>query len=945
MAILKKRLSDLADLLINNIKEKNNCFETTTIVFPNLFMEQWFKSYWLKKEGDNVLMNVECKKLNDVLPKLAHRPNYKLIKKSTLTQIIISILASKNDDYKSYHKYIDNSPIKLYDLSSSLATLLLSYYQDNFEGLNDFFSNDQYKLYKEIIDVCSKHNFGTIERIDNKPFKDDNTYFFGFNKFDKVYDNLLIDNDNVYSLQIDEDASTDYFICTAPSKLKEIQHVHSLICSKLLNEDVKMSDFLIVAPNISEYTNDIERVFKQNDKEYPNIPYVIRTRRNIDNDVILALKLLFKIGQNAYFTRLDFYDLVTNTLIKKVRNISDEEIDNWMDMIVSLNIYRDHPYLADWTYLEKRLLLSKVSSINFPNNLVALKDKSYLPYSNIGLDDDSILKLIQVIDDLNAFILLFKGHETISNDVINLFKAEFDKWFSSSDGEIETNLEYKKILDAMEVFLELDNASIPKNVFFYSLFECGTAQSVLKGTAFTSGVTFSDFDINSITSVKYIFFIGGSSKNLPIPIIKNELDLRDNILNNDEEVTLKLLYQNADCIYFSYVNKDLQSDEDYYLSPLIDELNKRKAKNTSFKGYLRIPLDETRPYLELFTRKEFSDKNYYYNLLDLKPAVISSSVNNDNSFIFFESVTVSQLAEYLKEPLSFKAKRLFNNEDETIEDIKKEWEPFTLDHLETSNIIKLVIFEKLKETFNKQTTFETLKYNNTIQTINEEYEKFIYDDIVSRSETRKKEIEEITGKGNYIFIEPKSIKLINKDNKEWMLTSSSYTILSEDGINRTYIELKEIKKGKKIIESDYLNLYITSLMDISDINTADIYHVILAKDNSHKVEFDVSPFLAKEILNNIHDLMGDFSNNKFLPLDSIKNNIETLDDLVIKINDDHGPWGHFKHKDIFDTYSDLGYDLESFNKGSYIDALNKVIKNILFLKEIIIEKEEDKNGK
>lgn len=134
-------------------------------------------------------------------------------------------------------------------------------------------------------------------------------------------------------------------------------------------------------------------------------------------------------------------------------------------------------------------------------------------------------------------------------------------------------------------------------------------------------------------------------------------------------------------------------------------------------------------------------------------------------------------------------------------------------------------------------------------------------------------------------------------------------------------------------------------MDISDINTADIYHVILAKDNSHKVEFDVSPFLAKEILNNIHDLMGDFSNNKFLPLDSIKNNIETLDDLVIKINDDHGPWGHFKHKDIFDTYSDLGYDLESFNKGSYIDALNKVIKNILFLKEIIIEKEEDKNGK
>ncbi len=944
MAIVKKKLSDLADLLINKIKEKKDFFITTTIVFPNLFIEQWFKSYWLRKEGENVLMNVECLKINDILPKLTHQANYKLIKKSTLTQIIISILVNNKDKYQSYLKYIDDNPIKLYDLSSSLADLLLGYYQDDFEGLNDFESNDQFKLYKDVVDVCSKHNFGTIDKIEAKPFIDENTFFFGFNKFDKVYENLFKDNNNVYRLEVDENSNSDYVITSAPSKLKEIQNVHSIICQKLLDKkkDIKLSDFLIVGSDINEYLNDIERVFKQNDEEYPNIPYVIRSRLNIDNDVILALKILFKIGQNKYFTRLDFYNLVTNSLIKKVRNIDDDEIADWVDTILALNIYRNHDYLDDWTYLKKRLLLSKVSSINFSDNIVELKDESYLPYSNIGLNDDSILKLVKVIDDLNSFIDLFNNYKTISNDVINLFKVEFDKWFSTSGNENETNFEYIKILDVMNVFLELGNTSIPINTFFYSLLDCGTSKSFLKGTAFTSGVTFSDFDINSIASAKYIFFIGGSSNNLPKPIIKNELDLRINILNNDEQIGIKLLYQNADRIYFSYVNKDLQNDVDYYISPLIGELNKAKRNI----DYNTLPLDETRPYEELFTLKEFVDKDYYYNLLDSKPITESSpSINNNDSFIFYESVTVSQMDKYLKEPLSYKVSRLFTNEDDTMEQIKNEWEPFTLNHLKELNAIQFVITQMILNNFDFNTTFKTFKNNNAFQTINEEYEQSIYQNIVNTSKTTVQKIKEITN-DNYEILEPTSIKLINKDNREWMLTSSSYTLVSIDDFNRTYIELKEMKEEDKI--SKFLKLYVTALMDISSLGVdANIYHVKLANGSKPKSqkEFDVTPFKAKEILNNIHDLMGDFTNNKLIAIDHVTAKIETLDDLINNIINNSGPWQYFKHKDIFDYYLDLGYQNETFTKSTYIDALNEHIKNVLFLPKIEEKKEEDNNGK
>lgn len=93
----KNRLLELANLLIDKIKSQEDCFSTITVVFPNVFIEQWFKTYWLKTQKNDVMMNVEFKQLNDILPELVTKSNYKLIKKNSLTQVIVSILA-RNDE-------------------------------------------------------------------------------------------------------------------------------------------------------------------------------------------------------------------------------------------------------------------------------------------------------------------------------------------------------------------------------------------------------------------------------------------------------------------------------------------------------------------------------------------------------------------------------------------------------------------------------------------------------------------------------------------------------------------------------------------------------------------------------------------------------------------------------------------------------------------------------
>jgi len=955
----KNRLLELANLLIDKIKSQEDCFSTITVVFPNVFIEQWFKTYWLKTQKNDVMMNVEFKQLNDILPELVTKSNYKLIKKNSLTQVIVSILARNDEELipKKYIEYYKNNPVKLYDFSSSLAQLYLDYYKDNFFDFNGW----EKKLYDEIVFVCSKYRFGTIEKPVSKGKNDKKIYLFGINKVDKVYRELIDNCDFIeeYNLELDETYDVDYTIINAPSKVREIEYIHSEIC-KLLNNGANVSDFLVVAPNIGEYSNEIERVFRQNDIEYPSIPFVIRHHKIVDSDVIKGIKLLFKIYKNKFFTRLDLYNLVSNSIVKKVRNIKDDEIEVWMKSIISLNIHRDHPYLDDRVYLKKRLLLSKLSSVNFSDdNLVSLKESDYLPYTNINFDDDLILKLIKIIDDLNDFISLLKNEKYINNDLVDKIKEQFDRWFLTND-EIDNNKQYNKILYSIDSIKELKNDLIPLDTFFFILFDSAISNSIQTGNAFTQGITFIDFDINSIVSQKYIFFIGASSNNIPSILIKNELDLRDEIDNNDEQLGLFLLYQNVlEKLYISYVFKDLKNEEEFYISPLIIVLNKRNKKYIEKNiKYPSIPLDETRNYSELFTRKEFNDKVYFDHLLNNEIESIKEEKKENEEIvetIFYESVSVKEMANYLIEPLSSKANNLFNRDNDIQEKIKDEWEAFTPDALIKSIITNKILFEMVSKTFDYDKLLTTFRLNNNIPTVNKEYEKKIYDDAIDSSKATIDMINNITN-NDYSVIEPYRIKLVNSDNREWMLTSSDSICLHVEGNNRIYLELKDMSKSIHI--KDFIALYIMALMDIVNLNDEKNYHVILAKGEDVNIkkekykdrdqwEFDIDYKRANELLNNIHDALGNYNHNALVNINwRVDQKIDSFEKLKEKVLGNNGgaAWSFFPHKNIFNPEKDFGYNPNKFETKDWIKELNSQVKLIKFLDKVVLE-EDDTDGK
>jgi len=839
------------------------------------------------------------------------------------------------------------------------------------------------------MEISKTTNLGLIEKpvVTTKPIND-LIYFFGFGKFEKVYRQLLdeVNDDNVkeFSLIEEKDACPNYEIRTAPSMIREVEWLHSKICDLLKNKNNRAIDFLVVSPNLSEYVSTIERVFKQDDdnqksREFPNIPYVINYREKKDTDVISALRILFKIYKNEYFTRLDFNDLINNPAVRKVRNIKDDEIDNWMTSIVKLKIYRQHNGVDDWDYLKKRLLLSKVASINFQeDNLVSLNDGDYLPYSNIGFDDDSILKIVNVIDDINSFCNYLKTN-TKFIDFIDGLIIELDKWFKVDNIKEKVFREYRKIVTSLENFKKhidpLQNIDI--DVLFYVLFVDGAISSTQLGKSFLDGITFVDYDVDSITSAKYIFLLGASSSNMPKKIIKSELDFRSTDEKSDDELTFNLLKQNVisseeSTLFISYINTDLKTEEEYFLSPIISEFNKKTGKKYKISdrdktpGRIdieQIPLDEVRPYSELYTRREYKNREYFDSLLDSsKNQNINKSQRIDNGASVHklrEALTISEIKDFLTEPFSYKAKQLFGSNNDIQKEINKFYEPFKLENLDKSSIEEKIIFTILKDqsAFDADALFDELVIEHLLPTVSNEYEKQSYQELLLSCQNSCTKITEILNGGTLKVLEPKHITLEDNNHDTWRLISSKNYGLYENGMNRTYFDFRKMEKTQEI--ERFLTLYVVSLMDIADLPDIPLeneqYHVYLVKNEIEGTPPDgfkkrpyafienITPQIAREILNNIRLIINDFSKNRAIPLAGARKKIDSLYALRIVLrgsqdNKDIAAWANFDHKRMI-ADEELGFDDNDLKDVmTFINALNEQIVNIKYLR---LKKKED----
>ena len=900
------KLNDLANVLFEDLKNNESFFKTKKVFLPSIKLESFLKSYFLKNK-DDVLMNVlfiDIKKGLFSLFKNEH--NYNLANSNQIKSIIINYL--NNNEIKELKEYFAEKnqvlrSIKIYDIASNLTKLFNDYDNDFYTPIG--YQKDIYSyLKKELLN----NNLTTLRMLyeNDEILIDDEIYLFGFYKYSNLekeiinkYDNKLIKKYEINNNEIIKDLSKGSYLVKAPNKLREIEYLHSTICNLLKDKNNTYSDFLVLSNNMTDYEMEIKRVFNQDNSNFINIPYYFNALTNYTNNTYSIINKLIEIANKGYFNRIDFVDILSNSLVKKIRNIDDVEIDSWIKAIKNLNIYRKE----DWLYLKNRLLVSKISDINDSNDEVIFNDFKAIPYQSIGLNDDSIVKIIMLIDDLNEFLNLTKT-PFVNETFLDSIMFEFEKWLSIKEYGIEKNSYFVKINELINFWKKNEIYNISINALFYSIVDIINKPRRNIGSLYSSGISFSTFDDNSFISAKYLFIIGGSSDNLPQLKTKNPLDERNEDINYiDEENLFDLAILNSNQVFFSYVNKNPKTlEEQYYVSNFIKPYIKKDK-------VFEMTLDENREFNELYTKKEFKNKIFKNNL-------INENKDIDNKFKEEGqekqlSIKASKMAEYLDEPLKYMANYLFGKDYD--DGIGEAFESYELNNLDKSLLLKKFVKEIILygEVITKE---ERLVLENVLPHVNGSnvYEKL-------KNEALK-------------FVE--AIEKANEGSKIEILALKDIAIKDFNiigDIEFVYVKNNSISKyytikSDKASDVDNYKLYIAALIKNVIDNKIDIVNL------NNKYEFELNPNKSIDILSNIYNNMTDLKNIKFYTHSLKSEDVSSYNDIIDKTLGDSSVWNFFDYAKMIDIYNQIGYDFDNYKK-QYEEFERKHLELICYLKE------------
>lgn len=774
------------------------------------------------------------------------------------------------------------------------------------------------------------------------------------------------------------DIHSSIYLTAAPSKVREIEALHSKICALLKDKNTRLGDILVVSPNIQDYKVAIEQVFDQNDSdksEFPHIPKVIADYSSEYSLVADALQILFGMLKKKYLCRSDLFALLHNSLVQHVRHFSADDVRNWFSWVDEMHIYRDrgngsdeNPRIDDWENAKTRLLLSRLTE-----NLVEANGSEYLPYETLdSASNDSLCKFIDIVDELEKWILNNSDSKAFTPEKINRITDFLKNWLMLSQNPPE-NLKPEKIvfdlvlseienLKAVAASLGENEESIDADCFSFALIDSAQSTALHNSGILSGGVTFANFKPNGILSAKYIFFVGADSKTLPGTDSENVLDLRfaneaqrekgdDSIPKKNKNAFLCQLMAAGEGFFISYVNKNLQKDEEFYKSSLLAQLFEDDSE-------IKLNIDEDRNWSELYTSREFRNKR----LCEKRNKTVQEQKLPDERDITSQKpnyparVSISQIKRFLSDPFIFNVENLFAKEDEDSENEKLEFEPLSFDSLTNSSLRKDYIQKSIESGKDLSEDFKQRLKNENLLPDGK------FGDIAFQ--TLKKESDELKNSVQKVFTDKeiefeKSVdckidgqKIYSAGSKEaelnWNLTGQTAWH------NQNFTDNNELVTVELNSSQNPLGGYVSSLALIASQKEEKEFKVSLnvlsLKKEPEQQSFEIKTSEAKKQLQEIYSAMyGNGNESEFrkcLPYSLLKDTLanpdkdpEKLSDLKAKLSGQNAQseWKYFSKKDLFDPYKDIGYTRDNFT-NEWPEAKEKMKGLIKFLEDKAEEK-------
>ena len=939
--------------------------------------------------------DTDGKKYYEIKAENSKNAAWKLVKTFIESHVI-------KDDENSKINYIN-----LYDLSKTLSSLfcdyMLHYLKDNahfdkffdvsnIEGLVNSWQNE---LFNDVIRNANLNNNENAYRYDTlynrfkSKVKDNNlallrtnVYYFSQNFRDKgnpklgnFYKDVLwqIKGNNKdksrklieYDIRdLEECLSQNYDkkqtgargseklinLISAPSKIREIEGIHSVICNLISQGKIQSyDDILILAPNINEYKTALHQVFSitkgAKESKYPYIPISLSDIK-VESDLSIALKIVFSIAEKGYYTRQDFFKLADSALIKKKYGIDEESIKVFETLIDKLSVYRNRKNYSNWQNALYRVLLytlmdnSKVTtnSIERIEYQYSHKNENTInPFSTIGVTTDilaSFSSLITWFEDWCAYFKLIKDTNNIeilkhsySKSEINSISSKlailFDVGKNISEEDIKGEVyAYISLVSKLNTLLYIySDTSLPHQILKLTL--CDSIQKIALDDDLSTfaGIRATNISLDSVFCCKYLFLIGMSSANFSISSNENVLDIRgDDFLvavqdNKKSIFEMQLSMCKGLCV--SFVDKNLKKDEDFYLAPEVQYLIE---KNENKKLHLEI--DENRDITQLWTAREFRLKSIgKHNSNSKKDTAEGDSQKNKEYPLPKTPILISDIKKFLTDPFQFQSKQLFGEKSSS--NIKNDvFEPVEFDNIVKSEVIKQIIKQKLN---NKDILDNDIKQNIKKTCINLPDGRFF--DVAFQK--AKKEAEIIYNRINDIIGSEKSDKVVDESiNLCFSACSSKVLVKGTMSIyNKNWQQTKELNVFD--FASEPLNSYITALClmlyYIDSENKQEEIKVNLYNKDKKQVlilagSFSAEAYKAEEVFNKIIKKMFVEKYQKCVPYKIIADDLNKVYALsfvkfIEKLKSESmGVWGFFDNKKLFEPEKDCGFSEYNFKK-------------------------------
>ncbi len=428
-------------------------------------------------------------------------------------------------------------------------------------------------------------------------------------------------------------------LIAAPSKIREIEGVHAEICKLLKSGSVEnLDDILILAPNISDYRNAIHQVFSvvkgagnQEDFKYPYVPVDMRGAKT-ESQVFNILKVLFSVAEKGYYTRKDFFSLLSFDLITRKFGISDDDISNYKEAIEGMSVYRRRPvfdedgrrktkgsaevWKEDWQEGRDRVLLSQLMD---KGAAFVAGDESLAAYDTLFGLDGGLAPFSAFVGLLEEWCGIFSGNATFSeflsgeheydcrclmikdpngenevqddqeasiaddiDSIASVFRSLLVSDLGGDDDELkDENAVMRSVLRKAYVLknLYVSERKIPYYVFKETLLDSMDEVVLKDELSVSGGIRADSISLSNPIPCKYLFLVGFGSNVFCIGRQENVLDYRLSLDKNfpdrrhDGKVgVLKAQVDIPEKFWVSFTDKDLKKDEDFYLSSEIADI-------------------------------------------------------------------------------------------------------------------------------------------------------------------------------------------------------------------------------------------------------------------------------------------------------------------------------------------------------------------------------------